>query len=335
MRLPEKETFRRIYSALQDHTSREIYKYRLLYSLFEEEGEIREIVTRWSASGEDLRTPKICYYGAGAGCCYALDQYSYDAAFIIDSYKTGTLKGLPVISFEDFLSMPDFREYFVLITVGGERAQAEIKEKLRRHNVKYAFAFFDHCEERQYFEIQTMCPGLRDAYFADVGALNGFTTQYFLDHFEGGHAYVFEPNPKQFEATKERLRQYPQAELFPYGVYDKNTALRFDPMESGGEEGAKIAEAGAVEIEVRRLDTLLKDRKVTFIKMDIEGSELAALRGAEQIIRQQRPKLAVCVYHKPEDIWEIPELILYYHPDYKLYIRHYSLNASETVLYAV
>ena len=80
---------------------------------------------------------------------------------------------------------------------------------------------------------------------------------------------------------------------------------------------------------------MLRDRKVTFLKMDIEGSELAALRGAERIIREQRPKLAICVYHKPEDMWEIPGFILNCHPDYKLYLRHYSISYTETVLYAV
>ena len=80
---------------------------------------------------------------------------------------------------------------------------------------------------------------------------------------------------------------------------------------------------------------LLGGRKVTFLKMDIEGSELAALRGAERIIREQRPKLAICVYHKPEDMWEIPSFILSCHPDYKLYLRHHSMLADETVLYAV
>ncbi len=69
-------------------------------------------------------------------------------------------------------------------------------------------------------------------------------------------------------------------------------------------------EDGDISIEVRRLDDILGNRPVTFIKMDIEGSELAALRGAERIIRQQRPKLAICVYHKPEDMWEIPNFIL-------------------------
>jgi hypothetical protein len=69
--------------------------------------------------------------------------------------------------------------------------------------------------------------------------------------------------------------------------------------------------------------------------MDIEGAELEAIKGAKRIIEEQKPKLAICVYHKPEDIWELPELILSYNKEYKFYIRHYSYKDNETVLYAV
>lgn len=88
-------------------------------------------------------------------------------------------------------------------------------------------------------------------------------------------------------------------------------------------------------IEVAAVDDVLWDKDVTFIKMDIEGAELEALKGAGLTIQRCKPKLAICVYHKPEDIWEIPNLILDYYPDYKLYLRHYSLHFGETVLYAV
>ena len=333
MRLPDAEEFQKIYDALQDETSRKIYKHRLLYSFFHENEEINWIVGGNSSAWEYGNTSKVCFYGAGKGGQVAA-QNGIKASFFIDTYRTGMLEGYPVISFEEFLKLPDFKEYMVLITVGKELAQHEIRAKLDRYGIKYDFAFFDCLQEPQYFEIWTMCPGMRGEFFADVGALDGSTTEYFLKHFEDGHAYVLEPNPKQFQITRESLRDYPQAELFPYGAYDENTRLMFD-IDAADVSSARISENGTVSVEVRRLDDLLENRPVTFLKMDIEGSELAALRGAERIIREQRPKLAICVYHKPEDMWEIPSFILSCHPDYKLYLRHHSMLADETVLYAV
>ena len=69
--------------------------------------------------------------------------------------------------------------------------------------------------------------------------------------------------------------------------------------------------------------------------MDIEGSELEALKGAAETIKKWRPKLAISIYHKYEDIIEIPEYILSIVPDYSFYIRHYSSDIWETVLYAI
>ena len=90
-----------------------------------------------------------------------------------------------------------------------------------------------------------------------------------------------------------------------------------------------------IEIPVCALDEVCGDEKITFIKMDVEGSEYKALLGAEKIISCCKPKLAISIYHNPEDIWELPELILKMNPDYKFYIRHYSLAGEDTVLYAI
>ena len=327
MTVPQAGELQTIYHALGDELSRAIYRHRLLYSLLDDQGEIKRLVCEHAPALEQLSSSKVCYYGAGAGGSW-LVQYRRNAHFVIDKYKTGTFCGLPIISLDEFLKLPDCKEYLIVVTVGKENARREIAAELDGHGLRYLFGYFD----LQYFELPQLA--LRDEYFADVGALDGETTKYFLDHFEGGHAYVFEPNPKQFAVTKERLREYPQAELFPYGAYDQNAALRFDTSDADL-GNAKVSASGDAQVEVRRLDDLLGDRKVTFIKMDIEGSELAALRGAERIIREQRPKLAICVYHKPEDMWEIPSLILRYHPDYKLYLRHYSISHTETVLYAL
>jgi hypothetical protein len=69
--------------------------------------------------------------------------------------------------------------------------------------------------------------------------------------------------------------------------------------------------------------------------MDIEGSEYKALLGAKNMIMKHKPKLAISIYHKTEDIWEIPYLIYQFNPLYKFYLKHYSLSDNETILYAL
>ena len=83
-----------------------------------------------------------------------------------------------------------------------------------------------------------------------------------------------------------------------------------------------------------RLDEFLKGERVTLMKMDIEGAEYDALKGAEYIIKTQKPRLAISIYHDKNHIVDIPALLLSFRSDYKFYIRHYSLLSNETVLYA-
>ena len=71
------------------------------------------------------------------------------------------------------------------------------------------------------------------------------------------------------------------------------------------------------------------------IKMDIEGAELDALYGAKNTIRKYKPLLAICVYHKREDMLTIPQYIKSIVPEYRFFLRAYEKTATELVLYAV
>lgn len=89
-----------------------------------------------------------------------------------------------------------------------------------------------------------------------------------------------------------------------------------------------------------KLDTVLSekyilDKKGIMIKMDIEGAEMSALQGAKGIIQKFHPILAICIYHREDDIIRIPEYLHSLYSGYKFYLRHYSDNQTETVLYAV
>ena len=82
-----------------------------------------------------------------------------------------------------------------------------------------------------------------------------------------------------------------------------------------------------------RLDEIVKE-KVTFLKMDIEGAEVEAIKGARNIIQSDKPRMAVCIYHKPNDLWEISLMIHEMVPEYKMYIRHMGIRCYGTILYA-
>ena len=158
--------------------------------------------------------------------------------------------------------------------------------------------------------------------------------------------YMYEPSEDYYKRYYKNIAHLNKCYWIGKGLWSKEDILDFfdrpdhdissNQNLSGIEKQYKYMEGRWIKIPVTSLDISIESsEKVTFIKMDIEGSEYEALKGCERIIREQRPKLAICLYHKVEDIYELPKLILTFNSEYKFYIRHYSLGMLETVLYAV
>ena len=117
------------------------------------------------------------------------------------------------------------------------------------------------------------------------------------------------------------------------GVGDKHQFMFFS--QSGLSSSSFVEnDSSAQKVEIVAIDEDIID-KVTFIKMDIEGFEFKALQGVKNHIINDRPCLAICLYHKPEDMWQIPLYINDLVDSYDFYIRHYTLYHGETVLYVV
>jgi len=143
--------------------------------------------------------------------------------------------------------------------------------------------------------------------------------------------YAWEPDPESQLKCKEIFeKNHIEYELIAKGLWSKKEKLK---LRMDG-TASFITNDGNIKIEVDSIDHLVKE-PVTFIKMDIEGSEYQALLGAKNMVSQYKPKLAICIYHKLEDIWELPWLIHQINPEYKFYLRHYSFADNETVLYAI
>ena len=89
-----------------------------------------------------------------------------------------------------------------------------------------------------------------------------------------------------------------------------------------------------MEIPLVMLDEIVGNTTVSFIKMDIEGSELPALRGAAKTIRRDKPLCAISAYHRPGDVIVLMQYLKSLVPEYQFALRHYSNIDTETVLYA-
>ncbi|MNC49053.1 hypothetical protein D3C75_982030 [compost metagenome] len=115
------------------------------------------------------------------------------------------------------------------------------------------------------------------------------------------------------------------------GLYSKTCELNFN--KTSGEDGS-IDEHGTDIVSVVSIDDAIHER-VTYIKMDIEGAELAALKGAENTIKNYSPVLAICMYHKASDYLDIFNYIRSVNSEYKFFFRHHLNYYAETVLYAI
>ena len=185
---------------------------------------------------------------------------------------------------------------------------------------------------------QYFCPGiigpLKEEVFIDGGAYTGDTIASL--YRERGKCwrkiYAWEPDEENRRILEKRCMDYKDVEIIPFGLWNERSELKFYGKKK---DWSCVSENGTEVVTVDTIDHVCAADKVTFIKMDIEGSELEALRGAADVIRRDKPKLAISIYHKPKDYFEIPFFVKELVPEYRLYIRHHKMSCFDTVLYAV
>lgn len=185
----------------------------------------------------------------------------------------------------------------------------------------------------EYFDVGIIKPQ-KDEVFVDCGGYIGDTVSDFLKFTHDAYKkiYFFEPSMEIYNRAKDNLKNLQDIIFTSAGVGEKAGVSKF----AGAGQGVSghMDDSGMETVNIVTLDEVITDQP-TFIKMDIEGAELAALKGATKLIKKNRPKLAICVYHKPEDLFEILELIDSWNLDYKYYFRHYTKGVSGTILYCI
>ncbi|MBR6643840.1 MAG: FkbM family methyltransferase [Lachnospiraceae bacterium] len=199
------------------------------------------------------------------------------------------------------------------------------------HNPKDVPLFSKH---DQYF-VKDIVPLTDKEVFIDCGAFDGDTMKDFIKATGGNYQSIvcFEP-VEEFHKKLVKRGAGKNITAICAGVYKESTTLQFN-AEAGKGSSISADAVNTVSVPVRAIDDVPECKDATFIKMDVEGSELDALKGARQTILRNKPKLAICLYHKTKDYIEIPNWIHTLVPEYKLYVRHHSFSINETVLYAI
>lgn len=337
------EKISNIYKYIGDRESKEIYANRLMYSLTDDYEYIVSIVKNtefyrrlWCIFHDDSRQKYI--FGAGTWGKRIIELYrEFEFAGFIDSHIKGQYKEWSIISLDEYLQ----KKHDATIYISSTKYQAEqyaqlVSEGVREENIvdigKMILKVWDEC---QYFDLAELkLKKGKNEVFVDGGCYDGTNSVRFAKWADGSsRIWAFEPDMENIKRCEDKFRaeHIAQYKLINKGLWSRETQLCF---ENDSNEGSRFHDGGKTAVPVTSLDEAVNE-KVTFIKLDIEGAEYEALSGAKRIISKFKPKLAVSVYHKREDIWELPELIIKINPQYKLFLRHYSLDRVETVLYAI
>jgi FkbM family methyltransferase len=173
-----------------------------------------------------------------------------------------------------------------------------------------------------------------DESFVDCGAFNGDTYKVFRSVSGGCFArYIgLEPDPANFAKLSTEVGDDPRAKLFALGAAEREETVRF--LAAGTAE-SRAGNGGMQSIRCCSLDAILSDEQPTYLKMDIEGAEAAALRGARGVLARHRPIFAVSVYHKATDLWDLPLLMASLVTDYRFYLRAEKKAGWDLVCYGI
>lgn len=244
---------------------------------------------------------------------------------------------IPIIDLDSLTKLND-----VIVVIGSILYTQDIYELCLYRGISQDSIFYPPrrfllgYDKNQYFDFFN--PNQNEI-FVDVGAYDGGSSLGFIDWCNGLYdgIYIFEPNRKNIDSIESLLEKQDvtNLQIIDKGAWNKEAELSFivDNYNAGA---SRIDERvkGIATVPVTSIDNVLSGKRITFIKMDIEGSEYQALQGAKETIKHWHPRLAISVYHKQDDFYEIPNLLLSIDDTYNIAFRVYTSDVEDVIMYA-
>jgi FkbM family methyltransferase len=203
----------------------------------------------------------------------------------------------------------------------------------------YDFDFFSKMDlgknsDSEYFDYD-LFPA--EGIVIDAGSYDGDTAKKMAKYMNTrSKIYSFDASLKYVKIAN----RLPCIDYIQMALYKKDGFLGFHEYPGSEAPGSFVHEVvsgnDVAVVSATSIDSFVQLKhlqQLDFIKMDIEGSEINAIIGAKNTIRDFRPPMAISIYHKLSDHWEIPLLILEYYSDYEIFIGHYSNNFDSTIMY--
>lgn len=217
----------------------------------------------------------------------------------------------------------------------------KVFENVIRYKLSGELKYLRECESPAEEKFDLLQIGTEEI-VVDLGAYDGDTLVEFLNgtSLQFTKLYAMEPDSKNYRKLKRRLYMIGSALLEAYnvGAWDEDTTITFNMRagRSSTASGGTHRAAQYRDIKMMKTDTMLRGQPATYIKIDVEGAEENALRGAAETIAGFRPKLNVALYHRNEDMFKLPLLISGLNKRYKFYMRHHPYIPDwDTNLYCV
>lgn len=283
---------------------------------------------------------------------------------LVASYSNASVMSavLSCLGVDNHIVVTGFKKYKYNDYINSSLIYRNVRKKLNSKESKKVWQlivkgyFCKHCFENlvKYLkkEAKKSYPQVREQYFDFInkdaiktvisgGVYDGGSSILFLKKLNNlQNLYGFEPLYKDFkiDIQDKIIRDSGKIEIIEKGLFDKSTKLSFGKYDSG----SRISESLKIPLETIQtisIDEFIKERnikKVDFIKMDIEGSELSALKGAEKTILRDRPQMAISIYHSSTDLYTIPFYLYDLLENYKYEVYHYDWNNNfESIFYAI
>lgn len=288
----------------------------------------KDAVILWTASGSPLEV-KNRLDDLGFKNFSYLSFYRYSAfdlahpPFIMD-FK------------DDFLNNKDrYSEVYDLLE---DKKSKVVFEKVINFKITFDYNFMDGFTndfDKQYFE-PDIIPPIKNITFLDGGGYVGDTTPNIIKNYpDFQKIYLVEPNELHINIAKRDFGEVKNIEFINCGLSNKKvTAINDTKLEQNKTSLENNCDHHYQAQIVDTIDNICKG-KIDFIKLDIEGAEQDAIDGAKETIKKYKPILAICVYHKAQDWYKIPQKILAINKDYKIYLRHYMEGIYESVMYFI